>query len=181
MQGLVSIIPEPFYQQIESIWDELEIKFGLVGFLVSPIPHISWHIAEQYDFDQAEKSILAAIKKITPLHIRTTGIGLFTGIRQVVYIPVVKDCELIEIHRQIWSATQPHSFESNQLYNPDNWVPHITIIHENLTEDNIGPVIKYLAGRSFSWEMKIDQLAFITDAENEKSSMQIISSFSLVD
>jgi 2'-5' RNA ligase len=145
----------------------------LVGFLISPIPHFSWHIAEQYDLERAGQSIQTALESIRPFQIRTVGIGLFTGIRQIVYVPIIKDCRLIEIHQRIWQAAQPVSQGSNHLYSPDNWVPHITLFHENLTQENIGPVMEYLAVKSYAWEITIDQLALITDTFDEGNCLQV--------
>jgi 2'-5' RNA ligase len=177
MQGLVSIIPEPFYQQIEEIWNDLESRFGLVGFLVSAIPHFSWHIAEQYDPEQVEESIQTVLESIQPFQIRTVGIGLFTGVRKIVYVPINKDCRLIDIHQRIWQAAQPISQGSNHLYSPINWVPHITLIHENITQEKIGPVMKYLAEKTYAWEITIDQLAWITDKFDAGNCVQVKASY----
>lgn len=177
MLGLVSLIPQPFYQQIEKIWEELETSFNLVGFLISPIPHFSWQIAERYDQDLLNEKITHLTQKISPFRVRTNGIGLFTGIRQVIYIPVIKDCELIDLHNQIWTATQTASTELNMLYSPDLWVPHITLIHENLTPHNIGPVMKYLASQTYNWEMIIDQIVLVSDAVDDLNELQIKATF----
>ena len=50
MHGLVSLLPEPFYAQVESIWRELERDFGLTGIRVTPFPHFSWEGVEDYDW-----------------------------------------------------------------------------------------------------------------------------------
>ncbi len=180
MLGLVSLVPQPFYQQIEKIWEDLETKFDLIGFLISPIPHLSWQIAEQYQQQPLEKSIRELTFKIPPFKIRTNGLGLFTGVRQVIYIPIIKDCYLVELHQQIWQAAQPHSEGINPLYSPDFWVPHITLIHENLTAENIGPIMKYLASKSYNWEMTIDQLNLVSSAQSETSSLLVKKSFPLL-
>lgn len=177
MLGLVSLIPEPFHQRIEKIWDELETNFNLVGFLVSPIPHFSWQIAEDYDLNQLVDCISKTVQNISPIRVRTNGIGLFTGLRQVIYIPIIKDCELINIHTQIWTATQTLSNELNPLYSPDLWVPHITLIHENLTPENIGPVMKYLVSSTYNWEMTIDKIALVSDSVEDMDELQIKASF----
>ncbi len=177
MLGLVSLIPEPFHQRIEQIWDELETQFNLVGFLVSPIPHFSWQIAGDYNLNQLVDRISKTVQVISPVRVRTNGIGLFTGFRQVVYIPIIKDCELINIHTQIWTATQTISTELSPLYSPSSWVPHITLIHENLTPENIGPVMKYLASSTYNWEMTIDKIALVSDSVEDMDELKIKASF----
>lgn len=179
MLGLVSLLPQPFYQQVEKIWETLETQFNLIGFLVSPIPHFSWQIAEQYDQELLAQSITEITQTIPPFQIRTNGIGLFTGIRQVIYVPIVKDCHLIDIHNKIWQIGKAHSKELSPLYSPDTWVPHITLVHENLTPENIGTVLKFLASQTYHWEMTIDQIALVSDSMDGINELQIKANFQI--
>lgn len=43
------------------------------------------------------------------------------------------------------------------------WVPHITLAHDDLTPALAGPVVASLAGRDFSWELPVNNLALIYD------------------
>lgn len=181
MQGIVTIIPQPFYQQIEKTWEDIESLFDLVGFVVSPIPHFSWHIAESYNREKLDHSISKTIIEIPPFKIRTIGLGLFPGTQSIVYIPIIKDCLLSEFHKHIWQAVEPFSKGSNYLYSPDLWVPHITLIHENLTPDKIGPVIKHLSTKNYSWEISIDHLDLITDTLEDGNCLNVLSSYPLPD
>ncbi len=180
MHGLVSLLPQPYHQQVENIWKILETQFNLIGFLVSPIPHFSWQIAEQYDQELLAETVTKISQTIPPLQIRTGGIGLFTGIRQVIYIPIIKDCHLINVHEQIWQAVEPHAKALSPLYGPDMWVPHITLVHENLTPENIGPIMTFLASETYQWEFRIDQLVLISDSAAEDSKLQIKARYPLL-
>ena len=50
-------MPEPYYAKVESLWDELETRFGLNGIRVTPYPHFSWNIAEEYDRPQMDWAV----------------------------------------------------------------------------------------------------------------------------
>lgn len=180
MHGLVSLLPQSYHQKVENIWEILEAQFNLVGFLVSPIPHFSWQIAEQYDQELLTENLTDFCQTIPPFKIRTSGLGLFTGMRQVIYIPIIKDCHLIELHAQIWRAVGSHARELSPLYGPDMWVPHITLVHENLTPDNIGPIMTFLSTETYQWEFQIDQLVLISDSASEDSKLQIKARYPLL-
>ena len=36
MHGLVTLLPEPYFAQVESLWDGLEVNFGLNGIRITP-------------------------------------------------------------------------------------------------------------------------------------------------
>ena len=161
MHGLVAILDEYCYEEVEKIWDELELKFNLKDVRITPFPHFSWHVAENYDFDLLEKKMELVAKTLKPFKVKTTGLGIFSGERLVLYIPVVKNEELMKIHIKIWDNFNDISQGSWNEYHPDNWMPHITLAYGDLTEKNIGEVMNYLSFKNFTWEMTINNLSFI--------------------
>ena len=63
MHGLVSLLDSTHYTLVEEIWQELEIECGLKGIYITPMPHFSWQIAEDYDWDALEIA-LQEIEKV---------------------------------------------------------------------------------------------------------------------
>lgn len=165
MHGLVSLLPEPFYQQVESIWQSLENELGLRGIRVTPYPHFSWQIAEDYDLDRLQPILEQIASHTKPFPAYTTGIGLFTGVRPVIFISLVKTPELMRFHSLVWERVLGTSTAASPYYSPENWVPHISLAYEDVTRENIGEVMKKLAFRSYSWEMQVDNLAFICEPQ----------------
>jgi len=166
MHALVSILPKPFSQQVEALWDELEEEHGLAGIRVTPYPHFSWQIGEDYNLPALEALLGDVVKSTAPLIVRTTGIGIFTGPRPVIFIPVVKNAALIDFHTQLWEQTQDIGQGLSPYYNPQNWIPHISLAYEDIDLQNITSVIQALAYRDFIWEMRIDNLAFIYEPDS---------------
>lgn len=161
MHGLVSLLPTPFYAQVEETWQELERDFGLVGIRVTPYPHFSWHIAEDYDFQRLEAIMRGIAAQVRPFVVHTTGLALFTGEKLVIYVPIVKTARLVELHALIWEHTAQVSQGRSAYYAPEFWMPHISLAYEDVNRDNLGRVVERLAFRSFDWEMVIDNVALI--------------------
>jgi 2'-5' RNA ligase len=161
MHGLVSLLPDTYYKKVEDLWQELEEKHGLKGIQVTPFPHFSWQIAEDYDLEKLKEIVEEITSETTPLKVHTGGIGIFTGAKPVIFISVVKSQALMKLHTKIWNKADQAGRGTSTLYRPDSWMPHISLAYEDVNESNIAAVMEGLFFRPFSWEMDIDNIAFI--------------------
>ena len=177
MHGLVSLLPEPYYARVKNIWQELESLFGLKGIQTTPYPHFSWQIGEEYATQLLDEAAQDVSKITPPLQITTTGLGIFTGPNPVIYIPVVKTPALAEAHFCIWQRFQKIGEGINPYYSPDLWMPHISLAYEDVTAQNIGEVMRWLAFQDFSWEMTIDNISYICEPAGKIGSLQCTYSF----
>jgi hypothetical protein len=171
MHGIVSLLPQPFYRQVEELWDELENQFGLKGIRITPFPHFSWQIAEEYPCRELEEAMNEIGRHIAPITVRATGLGLFSGEKPVVYLPVVKTQALCDLHNLIWERFCRVGQGVSELYNPEHWVPHISLVYEDLLPGKMGPLMEWLGFQTFNWEMRIDNLAFICEPQGEVGEM----------
>lgn len=165
MYGLASILPEPYYTQVERIWDKLESCCGLTGIRETPYPHFSWQIAHSYPDKLFEIAVSELSKQISPFRVRTAGLGIFGSVTPVIYIAVVRDPQLTELHRQIWERLAQITVEPSPYYHPNYWMPHITLAYDDVTPLNIGTVMQTLAFEGYNWEMWIDNLTMIWATE----------------
>jgi len=172
MHGLVSLLPEPHYRQVQSIWDKLAAEHDLQGIRVTPYPHFSWQIASEYDFNRLEVLVGEIAQRTHPLQVRTAGLGLFSGPRPMVYVPIVKDLPLIELHAAIWQGIQLAAGGLSPYYAPPAWMPHISLAYKDISPDNIGPLMQTLAFQSFVWEMTIDNIALIYEPEGQVGALK---------
>jgi 2'-5' RNA ligase len=136
------------------------------------LPHFSWQIAGNYDFASLEAALKDLASEIQPFTVHTAGLGLFTGSRPVVYIPVVKDRKLLSIHERIWNTAYKFSQEASPYYDPTFWMPHISLAYEDITPQNIGPLMETLAFRSSTWKMTIDNIALIFEPDGEIGALK---------
>lgn len=177
MHGLVSLLPEPYYEQVEAIWDMLERDCGLVGIRVTPYPHFSWQIAQEYDFAQLEEILHDLVRDTVPIVVRTSGIGVFTGRRPVIYINVVKSAQVLALHEKVWEATQAVAIGVSPSYHPHAWMPHVSLAYEDVTHANVAPVIGRLAFENYSWEMTINSISVIYEPAGEVGDLRLNMEF----
>ncbi|MCJ7626742.1 MAG: 2'-5' RNA ligase family protein [Anaerolineaceae bacterium] len=177
MHGLVSLLPDQFYKRVVGLWSVLEVEFGLKGIQVTRFPHFSWQIGEDYPFQELKKGLDEITKMITPFMVRTTGLGLFTGETPVIYIPVVKTINLMGVHEKIWERFQTVGSGISEFYNPENWMPHISLAYHDVDKNTIGEVMRFLAFERYDWEMKVDNISFIFELDGDFGELKYKLSF----
>lgn len=163
MNGIVSLLDEHHYSLVETLWAELEREFSVRGVYVTPYPHFSYQVASLYDVERLEPILHNIAVKSTPFHVGTSGLGIFTGQHPVLYIPVVCNSQLNQFHQQVWSAISETASGVQSYYQPNYWMPHITIGFADINRDNIGPMLQFLSERDFSWDITSNNIAFIHD------------------
>ena len=161
MHGLVSFLDASHYKTVEDIWSELETNFGLTGIKVTPYPHFSWQVAEDYEWDVIAEKMKEISENTTPFIVRTAGLGIFSGESPIIFIAVVKDLNLIKHHTDIFNTVEPVAKGIVPYYHPNVWVPHISLAYSDVIENNIGVIMRFLSFRHFNWEIEIDNLALI--------------------
>src|ERR1700693_1966009 len=163
MHGIVSLLDNDHNQLIEEIWAELEREFSVHGVYITPYPHFSYYVAQAYDIDKIELVLQRITSNITTFNVKTSGLGVFTGTSPVLYIPVVRSLELTQLHEELWQEISPVSSGAQEYYNPDQWMPHITIGFGDISKDNLSQIIPFLAERDFNWEITVNNIALIYD------------------
>jgi len=163
MHGVVSLLDDKYYVEVEQLWAELAEKFGVRGIYAVPYPHFSYQVVEDYDLERLELILTKVARFNRPFRVITTGLGIFTGLRPVLYIPVVRNSELTEFHQRIWDEISQAAINPRDYYHPSRWMPHITVADLDLNHQTLGQIASMLSKRSFMWELTIDNLALIYD------------------
>ncbi len=167
MEAIVSLLDEAAYSRIEAIWRILELKCGLKGMRNTPFPHISWHVAECYQQGDVEAVLTSMARNAHPFTVTTSGLGIFSGKEPILYILISKTEKLLHFHRSIWRKVEPHADTSSDFYTPDMWVPHITLAHRDVNKESLVCALEELAFIPFYWEVKIDNLAIVSQTGTE--------------
>jgi 2'-5' RNA ligase len=163
MHGIVTLLDNDHYRLIEDLWAELERRFSVHGVYITPYPHFSYHVAQDYDLDLVESVLKRITSNIMKFKVRTSGLGIFTGASPVLNIPVVRSLELTQLHQEIWQEIATASSGVQEYYHPEQWMPHITIGFGDINKDNLSQIIPFLAQRDFSWEITVNNIAVIYD------------------
>ena len=167
MHGLVSLLPSPYYERVEAIWDRLEQRCGLTGIRVTPYPHFSWQISEEYDFDRLEAAMQQVAARAKPFAVKTAGLGIFSGENPVVYLLVARNSRMAQLHNEIWQATSGLGTGVSEYYNDDNWAPHISLAYGDVDRQTLPEILDELAFESFGWEFEVNNISLIVEPEGQ--------------
>jgi len=171
MHGLVSLLPTDYYQEVQSIWQMLEDECGLTGIKATPFPHFSWLIGMDFDWKALEDTLAEIARRAHPISVQAGGIGIFSGEKPVIYLPVVRNAELNALHRLVWEAIQPIGVGLSPVYAPKLWLPHISLAYQDVTQENIGCAMQKLAFHTFNWEFEVNNISFMREADAETGEL----------
>jgi 2'-5' RNA ligase len=165
--AIVSLLDREADERVRSIHARLESVCGLKAIRLFPYPHFTWIGAEDSALGKLELLVERLAATLPPLKVTTTGLGLFTGKEPVIYIPVVKTLEMVQVHQKLWDATRKDMKQMHPYYAPDRWAPHITLALQDVTENNIGCAMQELSFQSFEMEIKVNNLAVVYQEEGK--------------
>lgn len=163
MHGVVSLLDAEHETRVHKLWREFQQEPGLPGVPRTPIPHLSYHVAPDYDLPALQETLQAAAAGLSPLTISTSGLGIFTGEEPVVYLAVTRSPELSALHEEVWALANRHAEGPPPYYSPARWVPHITIAQGGLDNSRLAALVARLAALDLGWQIRLDNLALIYD------------------
>lgn len=172
MQAIVSLLEESAHRQVEAIWNVLELECGLAGIKVTPYPHFSWQVVEDYPLEPLKAFLKQLASGLHPIQVTCTGLGIFTGPEPVIYIPVVKTDKLLRFHHLIWKNTFHLAVGPSPYYAPETWIPHITLAHSDVDSEKLACALKALAAQPLNWDLIIDNLALVSQSGGEVGQLQ---------
>jgi len=172
LHGLVCLLPSPLYGEVEGVWYELEEHCGLNGIRVTPYPHFSWCIAQGYEEAELKRIVEEIARSAEPFEVWTAGIGIFTGVKPVIYIPVVKTRQLVGLHETIWKATGEALTGMAGHYGPGCYMPHISLAYEDVDEARLKCAMQRLAFRDFSRKFEVNNISFIYEPEGQTGELK---------
>ena len=172
MQGLVTLLPEPYYTQVESLWDGLEDRFGLRYIRVTPYPHFSWQIGDDYQLEAILPRLSQFAKILDPFEIRIRRVEIFPGDLPVVYLNVLCTTQIRAIHLNLWNLLFPYTVQPNLYYHPDNWQPHITLALNDLTPAALPEVVKWIKQFDIDWRFTCNDLTIAGQFDDETTCLE---------
>jgi 2'-5' RNA ligase len=167
MFAIVSLLDDQADAQVRSIHTRLAEECGLQGIRLFPDPHFSWLGGDDCSEDKLERITSQLAGRITPLEVRTNGLGIFTGASPVIYIPIVKTTALMDTQRRIWQAAGIAADARHPYYAPEVWVPHITLALTDVKPGSLGCAVERLGFQSHHMTIQVNNLALVYWNENE--------------
>ena len=174
MHGLVTLLPEPYYSTVESLWGGLEADFGLNGIRITPYPHFSWNIAEDYQRPAMDWAVAETALETPIFPVQTDGIGLFPAPVPVLFVKVLRNPILDALHRQLWERMLPISTDLSPYYNAENWQPHISLAYGDLLTEQVPQVRAWLEAQdTFKWELEVNNICYIHEPDGRVGEIQL--------
>jgi 2'-5' RNA ligase len=167
MNGIVSLLDSPAYTQVVAIWQDLETECGLTGIKITPLAHFSWQVAENFDLEKTGEILERLARKTRPFPASASGLGIFSGPIPVLYIPVVKDENLLRFHTALWEETKWVVDGTNGHYSPQAWIPHITLAHGDVDLGKLNCAMQRLAFKPLNLDIRVDNLALVCQKNDE--------------
>jgi 2'-5' RNA ligase len=169
MLAITSLLDTKHCDLVNNIILDFEKEFGLKQVQATPLPHLTYLIAETYNVDLLKDYLSRLGHSVRPLHAYTTGIGVFPGEHPVIYIPVLRTQPLNKLHSLLYQDISKMSIQVGSFYKPKLWLPHITLAVGDTTPDMMTPIFHYLAHYSFDWEIMLDNLSIFKESGNGRS------------
>ncbi|MFC6992992.1 2'-5' RNA ligase family protein [Haladaptatus sp. GCM10025707] len=151
-----ALLPDPYYERIESVWADIEAEFGANG-IHNPFPHFTQYgVTEPATVPVVESALEAVVARHDPVTVRTDGIGIFPG--NTFYIPVTQSRALAQLHEDVVDDVSRLGDAPSSYYEPGSWFPHVGLAIQ-IPDANTGDLASFLLDYDFSWEFDIETLA----------------------
>lgn len=169
MYAIISELDADSSAYVRNLWYRFREACGLKGIYDLPTPHLTWFTAEDLDIP-ASASIIANLavstrKMITYVY----GVGIFSGVRPVIYLPMVKSKGMIDLHHQIWDQVQGFADLPNWYYTPPHWLPHITLAVNDLSPENLVCALELVSFETIEMTVTVNNLLIVAQETDPAS------------
>lgn len=144
MSTISLVLNDPAASRVRDLWAQLEEHFGLTGIHKVPFPHLT-----VLGFDGLThmdvKDLLERISQGTaPFVLETNGLALFKDPARILFAPVVRTPVLHRLHNALFRNLKDIGGQVPALYEPDRWVPHITLAQGDAAKGTYGEAVDFL-------------------------------------
>ena len=168
MHTIISELDPETSKMVRDLWQQLHDQCGLRGIYMTPTPHLTWLVAVEFDIEQVKSVLEELATQVQSFKLHTFGLGIFSGEEPVLYLPMVKSLEMINLHCQIWEQIAPLSQGLKQYYSPKIWVPHITLALKDLNKENLSCAVNAIAFEQIELYVQVNNLA-IAELEDDSA------------
>ncbi|QNF34535.1 2'-5' RNA ligase family protein [Adhaeribacter swui] len=179
MIAVVSLLDALHTQIVNEIIDDLERVFGLQGVKITADPHITWLICEVEKLNELKSFLKEVASQTQSIVVKTTGLGIFPGENPVIFVPVIRADGFNLVHAALFQGIRTFSRHTVNFYDPDNWVPHISLALRDTTPELLPHLVQYLNQRTYNWQIELNNLSILR-SENNRFRQDVTYFFSNV-
>jgi len=167
MIAIASILNIEAEKTSKDFRERLEKTCGYASIQLSQTLHLSWQTAENYDLNFVNNELSTITKNTKPLKFTATGLGIFNLERQILYIPVPVSKELLYIHDLLWNKFKQYSINRNQLYKNGNWIPHISVTFNTISNNQLFCAIRELIKFPIKFSVSLNSIDVLCKEKDE--------------
>jgi 2'-5' RNA ligase len=156
---IVSVLENKLYKDVRKIWKLFEKTYGSVGVQIFSHPHITFQGGKTDNPRQLKEDFQKTVSKIHPFEIEVSGIAHFD--KKVIYLKVEKTNGLIELNKLINQFLKSHCTGLLEYFTPENWIPHITLAIDDLTEENFEKAWNQLKHSKSKFKQKLHNICIV--------------------
>ena len=148
-------------QPILNAWRELEEK-NISRALNNPgiRPHITLAIYDSLNCIRCEKEIRQYAVNSNLLYLSADHFGIFPHAFPVIFIALAPNRDLMSFHRRIHQFLENNAHDSWEMYQPGNWVPHLTLVRD-IKKKNLSAVLEICMKIKLPLELRITQIGIV--------------------
>jgi 2'-5' RNA ligase len=167
MQAIATLINPKTNLTTTNLWQVLSRACDLNGIKIPQNPHFSWMVAERFEEEPLKEAFIGFARKTKPFEIHTTGMGIFTGEKPILYLPIVKTEPLLQMHNELWRTLFPMGVNQNTVYHPSQWMPHVTVIGEEVPSPKMTCVLESIISLGLEMTIEVNNLSLIFSNQTE--------------
>jgi 2'-5' RNA ligase len=162
--AVVSIIDQLTWQ---TIMNSLPETRGIIALQnKSEFIHLSWVVGQQIEEKQAVQAIEELSFKQPAIQVKSGGMGIFGGEKPKITLNLARNKAMDVFHSKIWNKCQIWMKEIKQYYSPDLWMPHVTLIRNDIFKMDYPEFLSKSIYSSFQIKVPITNLAIIFKDDN---------------
>ena len=144
--GVLSILEGDALIEARRLWKLFEVEYASRGVQTFAHPNLTFQAGVCDDVDSLGQALIALSQRVLPFEITIDGLTFFPSPSRVAYLRVTPTAALRQIHRAVSEILAAHCTELFHNYQPENWVPHVTVAMGDLTDENRARATRDLAG-----------------------------------
>lgn len=176
MQAIATLINANSDLTATTMWKALTSACSLSGIKIPQNPHFSWMVAERFEENPVREAFADFARKVESFEVHTTGLGIFTGEKPILYLPLVKTESLLKMHGELWRALFQTGTNQNTVYHPDQWIPHVTVISEEMPVQQFACVFESIVSLDLKLTICVNNLSLIY-SNQEEAGIKFIQEF----
>jgi 2'-5' RNA ligase len=159
--GVVSVLEGDSYKEAKRMWRLFEREYHSRAIQNFAHPHLSFQGGTCDGIRVIDAELKRLFANTKPFLVRIEGINVFRKPDRAIFMEVVKTKTLQRIHKQIDALLREYCSQTFKLYSPQNWHPHVTFAHGDLTYGNLQKAKKDLENYHPRYKLKVHNICLV--------------------